>query len=182
MRDSRPQHARITPILTDTHAYACIQKNRNLLKREIFYRKRQLYNNLSHNSIFSYFSCDARDYFRHERYVSTVYYNHYKLNANIIPNHTSHLMIEIKNNVSCPPIFRLWASIFTKSATGMCVYIACMYSAGCAGTFHQAARVHVHRCTRARGSAPSVRARADAWVRATRERCAGRLFRYCCYC
>lgn len=35
---------------------------------------------------------------------------------------------------------------------------------------------------RACGSAPFVRARADAWVRATRERCAGRLFRYCCYC
>lgn len=93
----------------------------------------------------------------------------------------SHSLIEIKNDVSCPPIFRLSASIFTKSATGMCVHIACMYSAGCARTF-QAARVRVHRCTRARESAPSVRARADAWVRATRERCAGRLFRYCCYC
>lgn len=94
----------------------------------------------------------------------------------------SHLMIEIKNDVSCPLIFRIWASIFTKFATGMCVYIACIYFAGCAGTFHQAICVHIHRCTRARGSAPSVRARADAWVRATRERCAGRLFRYCCYC
>jgi len=71
--------------------------------------------------------------------------------------------------------------IFAKSAIGMCVYIARMYSAGCAGTF-QTARVRVHQCTRARESAPFVRARADAWVRATRERCAGRLFRYCCYC
>lgn len=94
----------------------------------------------------------------------------------------SHLMIEIKNDVSCPSIFRLWASIFTKSAT-VCAFIlfACI-PRGVQEPFIRLARVRVYRCTRARGSTPSVRARADAWVRATRERCAGRLFRYCCYC
>lgn len=114
--------------------------------------------------------------------MSIIYNNNYKLDAIYnMCSITSHSMIKIKNNVYCSPIFRLWASIFAKSTTVMCIYIACMYSTGCARTF-QTARVRVHRYTRARESAPSVRARADAWVRATRERCAGRLFRYCCYC
>lgn len=97
------QHARITPILTDTHAYACIQKNRNSLKRkrEIFYRKRKSYNNLSRITAF-FLNFPAM----HEIILDTsvmcpfVYYNNYKLNANIIPNHyTSYLIIEIKNDV-----------------------------------------------------------------------------------
>jgi len=139
-------------------------------KKERYFTVKGNYITISHiTAFFFYFSCDARDYFRHERYVSIVYYNNYKLNANIMPNHTSHLIIEIKNNVSCPPIFRLWASIFTKSATGMCVYIACMYSAGCAGTFHQHACMYTG--ARARVVAPRlcVHARMRGCVQRARD-------------
>lgn len=46
---------------------------------------------------------------------------------------------------------------------------------------HVCTYIYIYVYTK-RTSVSALRARADAWVRATRERCAGRLFRYCCYC
>lgn len=78
-------------------------------------------------------------------------------------------------------LLRLGPRQFAKYVTG--VYIACAYILrGVREPFRPHACIYTNGARARIGSAPSVRARADAWVRATRERCAGRLFRYCCYC
>lgn len=98
----------------------------------------------------------------------------------------SYLTIEIKNDVPPPAEFFAFGPRYLLNPPLVCAFIllACIPR----GVREPFIKLHAcmytyTRCARARAwSAPSVRARADAWVRATRERCAGRLFRYCCYC
>lgn len=65
-------------------------------------------------------------------------------------------IIEIKSDVACLTIFRAWFSTFRKSTTGVCIYIACAYSAGGAG---YPFRMHacIYTGARARVEAPRPR-------------------------